>query len=132
MLARLVEDRGVVDISSRYHTILFNTSYYNSYSMIYAVDLLYQYYLDKKRVLSVDEVDHLKEPEDVLSLYEFMTSEHTDMAINRFKSKLVKLIKEIHYHHVSGDGSEVRYVEGRYKNPLKSVRGILQAILEIY
>lgn len=130
LIANLVEDRGGLTTSSEYHKILFKTSYYNSYSLLMGMDILHQHYRNKKKKLSPDDLNHLSEPFDEISLYEFMTNEHTDLDINKFKDKLVKLIKEIHYHHVSGDGSEVTYVQGRYSRPLESTRNILMALLE--
>lgn len=131
-LANLVGDKGTLTTSSEYHTILFKTSYYNSHSLLLGLDILYRYYRNKKKTLTAEDLNHLSEPSDSISLYEFMTNEHTDLDINRLKDRVLKLIKEIHYLHVSGDGSEVDYVVKRFRRPLESSRAILTAMLDAY
>lgn len=129
-LAQLVEDRESITTSSDYHKILFKTGYYNSQSLLFSLDILCRYYKNKRKQISKEELSHLSEPMDTLTLYEFMFNDQSSLDINRFKDRLVKLIKEIHYYHVAGDGSEVTYVTNRYTRPLESTRGILMALLE--
>lgn len=128
-----LQDRGDIATSSVYHKILFDTSYYNTYSLLRVVGMIHRVYRKKgidNELLTTEELAFLNEPIDKISLYEFFYSENSTLTVDKFISRLLKLISDIHYLHESGDGGEIQYISHRFRNPLDSVNELLLALLK--
>ena len=81
-------------------------------------------------IFTTEELAFLNEPVGSISLYEFFYNENSSLTVDKFISRLVKLISNIHYLHESGNGSEVQYISHRFRNPLDSTNGLLSALLK--
>lgn len=128
-----LDDRGNIATSSDYHKILFDSSYYNTYSLLRAMGMMQRLYRKRNKrddIFTTEELAFLNEPVGTISLYEFFYNENSSLTVDKFIPRLVKLISNIHYLHESGVGDEVQYISHRFRNPLDSTNGLLSALLK--
>lgn len=120
----IIKNSGPTSEKGDYHKILFSTSYYNGYSLLRATSLLLKGV--QKIQLAPEERMFLDEPLDEISLYEFFSSEHTDVSVEKFINRLIKVIERIHYYLDGSEESHFKYLSRRYSKVIKSINSILE------